>query len=106
MDVVVDGVAAVAALTEDLPVFEAGDDVFDAGAVASVCLVVGVVDDASVGSAARTGDGGNAAVSAVAQDRSGAVEEVGDGVAGDDDVVAVAGPGLSRQRSLPDYPRR
>ena len=51
--------------------------------------------------AARTGDGRNAAVSAVAQDRSGAVEEVGDGVAGDDDVVAVAGPGLSGNDHCP-----
>ena len=37
LDAVVDGVAAAAALTEDLPVFEAADDVFDAGAEASVC---------------------------------------------------------------------
>ncbi len=29
VDAVVDGVAAAAALTEDLPVFEAADDVFD-----------------------------------------------------------------------------
>lgn len=36
LDAVVDGVAAAAALTEDLPVFEAADDVFDAGAEATV----------------------------------------------------------------------
>jgi hypothetical protein len=46
----------------------------------------------AVGCWAWTGDRGDAAVSAVAQDWPGAVEQMGDGVAGHDDVVAVAGP--------------
>jgi hypothetical protein len=62
---VVDGLASAAALTEDLRVFEAGDDVFDAGADPSVRPVSGVVDDPAAGAATRTGDGGNATVSAV-----------------------------------------
>lgn len=43
MEAVVDGVASSAALTEDLPVFEADEDVFDAGADAAVSAVV-VID--------------------------------------------------------------
>jgi hypothetical protein len=46
----------------------------------------------AVGCSARTGDRVDAAVSAVAQDWPGAVEQMGDGVAGHDDVVAAAGP--------------
>jgi hypothetical protein len=45
LEAVVDGVAAAAALTEYLPVFEAGDNVLDAGCDGLVCppaLVTGV----------------------------------------------------------------
>jgi hypothetical protein len=45
-EAVVDGVASSAALAQYLPVFESGDDVFDAGSDASVIAVVVVVDDA------------------------------------------------------------
>lgn len=74
MEVVVDGVASSAALTEDLPVFEAGEDVFDAGADAPVSAVVLVTDDAAGVVAAGPGDGGDAAISAVAEDDSVAAE--------------------------------
>jgi len=73
-----------------LPVFEWGDDVFDAGPDASVDAVV-VVDDAAGLVACWAGDGGDGAVAAVTGHVA-AVEAVGDGVAGDDDVVAVSGP--------------
>jgi hypothetical protein len=43
---VVDGVAAAPALAEDLPVFESGDDVFDAGVDPLMQLVVMVAGDA------------------------------------------------------------
>jgi hypothetical protein len=92
VEAVVDGLAPSSALPQDLPVFEPGDDVFDAGTGAAVFAVVVVVDDPAVGCSARTGDCVDAAVSAVAQDWPGAVEQMGDGVAGHDDVVAVAGP--------------
>ncbi|MDT5126033.1 MAG: hypothetical protein QOH54_1677 [Mycobacterium sp.] len=64
----VDGLAAAAALTQDVPVFEAGDDVLDGGADAAVFAVVIVVDDPAGVVALWTGAGGDAAVSAVAQD--------------------------------------
>jgi hypothetical protein len=45
VEAVVDGLAASSALPQDLPVFEPGDDVFDAGADAAVFGVVVVADD-------------------------------------------------------------
>ena len=60
MEAVVDGLATAAALALDLPVFEAGDDVFDAGADAAVFAVVVVVDDPSGVVALRAGDSGDA----------------------------------------------
>jgi hypothetical protein len=95
LGVVVDGVAASAALPRYLPVFEPGDDVFDTGSDAAVRPVVVVVDDAAGVVATRCSDGGDAAVAAVAEDLSVAGEQVRDGCAGDDDVVAVAGPALA-----------
>jgi hypothetical protein len=56
----VDGVAAATALTKDLPVFEPGDDMFDAGTNAAV--VSPVVVDAAGFVAARRGDRWDAAV--------------------------------------------
>jgi hypothetical protein len=44
---VIDGLAAAAALSEDLPVFEPGEDVLDAGPDSAVRAVVVVVDDAA-----------------------------------------------------------
>ena len=41
----VEGVASAAALTQYLPVFEPGDDVFDTGPDVLVCTVVVVADD-------------------------------------------------------------
>jgi hypothetical protein len=61
---VVDGVAAATALTKDLPVFEPGDDMFDAGTNAAV--VSPVVVDAAGFVAARRGDRWDAAVAPVA----------------------------------------
>lgn len=79
--------AAAVALTQDLPVFETGDDLLDTGA--AVCAVVVVVDDPSAVVAPWTGDGGDGAVSAVAQDDP-TIEALCHGVAGtEDDVVAV-----------------
>jgi hypothetical protein len=46
----------------------------------------------AVGCSAWTGDRVDAAVSAVAQDWPGAVEQMGDGAAGHDDIIAVTGP--------------
>ena len=46
MEAVVFGLSAAATLPQDLPVFEPGDDVFDAGADAAVGSVEVVVDDA------------------------------------------------------------
>ncbi len=91
MEAVVDGLASAAALAQDLPVFEPGDDVFDAGADAAVCSVEVVVDDVPGVVARRCGDGVDAAVAAVAEDDAPAGEQVRNGVAGHD-VVAVAGP--------------
>ena len=45
VEVVVDGLAAAAALSEDLPVFEPGEDVLDADPDPTVRSVVLVVDD-------------------------------------------------------------
>ena len=45
LEAVVDGLAAASALTEYLPVFESGDDVFDTGPDAAVCPVVVIVVD-------------------------------------------------------------
>jgi hypothetical protein len=78
-------------LSEDLPVFEPGQDVFDAGPDPTVRPVVLVVDDGARVVTSGGGDGGDAAVAPVAEDFV-AGEKVRDGCAGDDDVVAVAGP--------------
>jgi len=51
-----------------LPVFESGDDVFGAGADATVRPVVVIVEDPAVGCSARAGDGVDATVSTVAED--------------------------------------
>ena len=45
VEAVVDGLAASSALSQDLPVFERGGDVFDAGADTPVFAVVVVADD-------------------------------------------------------------
>ena len=79
---------AAAALPQDLPAFEPGDDVFDAGTDAPVCSVPGIWDDAPGVVAGRCGDGVDAAVPAVAEDDTLAGEQVGNGVAGQHDVVA------------------
>jgi hypothetical protein len=93
-EAVVDGVASSAALAQYLPVFESGDDVFDAGSGASVIAVVIVMDGAAGVVSPRCGDRGDAAVATVSEDVA-ATEQVRDGVAGDDDVVAVGGPALA-----------
>jgi hypothetical protein len=96
VEAVVDRPAAAAALTQYLPVFELGDDVFDAGSDPAVSLVVVVADDPTVDSAARTGDRVDATVFAVAEDDT-AIEQLGHGVAGHDDVVAVGGPAATNR---------
>jgi hypothetical protein len=53
---VFDGVAAATALTKDLPVFEPGDDMFDAGMNAAVVSPAVVAGDAAGFVAARRGD--------------------------------------------------
>jgi len=90
-----------AALLEYLAVFESGDDVFDAGSEAPVGLVVAVVDDPAGLVALGTGDGGDGAVAAVTEDRWGAVEQVRDGVAGHDDIVAVTRPAQAPDGEAP-----
>ncbi|MGH9207267.1 MAG: hypothetical protein ACRD1G_12000, partial [Acidimicrobiales bacterium] len=45
LEAVVDGLAVAAALPQDLPVFESGDDVFVAGLDPAVCPVVVVADE-------------------------------------------------------------
>jgi hypothetical protein len=78
-------------LPQYLPVFEPGDDVLDAGPDPAVHAVVVVVDDPADVVAARCGDGRDAAISAVAEDDT-IIEQLHHGVAGHDDVLAVAGP--------------
>lgn len=56
--------------------------------------VVVVVDDRAAVVALWTGDGGDGAVSAVAQEET-TIEQLRRGVAGNDDVVAVTWPGLA-----------
>jgi hypothetical protein len=90
LEVVVDGLAAAVALVQDLPVFEPGDVVFDVGSDPAVCAVVVIANDPAGGSAWRCGDGGDAAVAAVAEDDS-TGEQLRHGVAGHDDVVVVTG---------------
>jgi hypothetical protein len=92
LEAVVHGVAAASALTEDLPVFESGDDVFDTGPDTAMQSLVVVADDPTGLVWWWCGDRTDAAISTVAENDSGAVEQVGDGVWGDDDVVAVARP--------------
>ena len=91
LEAVVDGLASGAALTQYLAVFEPGDDVFDPGSGAAVGSVVAVVDDAAGVVASGCGDRSSAAVAAVTNNvvASGRVRH---GVAGHDDVVAVARP--------------
>jgi hypothetical protein len=60
LEAVVDSLAAAVALTQDLPVFETGDDVLDAGADVAVFGVVVVVDDPAGVVVLWTGDGGDA----------------------------------------------
>ena len=67
---------------------------FDAGMNAAVVSPVVVAGDAAGFVAARRGDRWDAAVAPVAEDLVAAGEEVREGVAGDHDVVAVAGPAL------------
>jgi hypothetical protein len=57
---VVDGVASAAALAQDLPVFELGDDVFDARCDPAVRTVAVVVDDSAGVVASWGGDRGDA----------------------------------------------
>ncbi len=87
--------AAAAALPQYLPVFEPGDDVLDAGPDPAVCAVMVIADDAAGLVAPGRGDCGDAAVAAVAGDVMVAGEQMRDGCAGDDDVVAVTGPALA-----------
>jgi hypothetical protein len=91
---VVDGVAAAAALPQYLPVFEPGDDVFDAGPYSTVCSVAVVADYAAGVVAPGRGDRGDAAIATVTGDDT-AIEQLCHGVAGNDDVVAVTGPALA-----------
>jgi len=91
VEAVVDGVASAAALLQYLPVFESGDDVLGAGPDPAVRPVVVVVDDLASAVSSRGGDRADAAVSAVAEYDM-AIDQVSHGVAGHDDVVAVAGP--------------
>jgi len=73
-----------------LPVLEPGDDVFDAGpdpAVRPVAVVAARGGD-------RGGDRRDAAASAVADDDT-TIKQLGHGVAGHDDVVAVTWPALA-----------
>jgi hypothetical protein len=64
---VVDGVAAAAALSKDLPVFESGVDVFGAGADPAVSLAVVVVHGAACVVAAGCGDRCDGAVAAITE---------------------------------------
>jgi len=91
---VVDGLAASAALPQYLAVFESGDDMFDAGPYSTVRSVVVVVDCAAGLVGPRRGDRRDGAVAAVAEDNT-SIERQCHGVAGNDDVVAVAGPALA-----------
>ena len=91
VEAVVDGVAPARALAEDLPVFESCDDVLDACFDPAVRPIVVVVDDSAGVVASRVGDRGDAAVSAVTEDYT-TTDQVGQGMASHDDVVAVAGP--------------
>jgi hypothetical protein len=74
-----------------LPVFESCDDVLDACSDPTVRPIVVVVDDSAGVVASRGGDRGDAAVSAVTENDM-TTDLSGHGVAGHDDVVAVAGP--------------
>jgi hypothetical protein len=88
---VVNGFAAASALTEDLPVFEPGDGVFDAGPDPALHPVAVVSDDVAGLVALRVGDGGDAAVATVTEHCT-TLESVCDGVAGNNEDVAVTGP--------------
>jgi hypothetical protein len=74
----VDGVAAAAALTQNLPVFESGDHVLDAGCDPAVLPAMVVGHGASGLVASRCGDGWDAEVAAVPEDPSATVEQVRD----------------------------
>jgi hypothetical protein len=88
--VVIDGVAAAAALPQYLPVGEPGVDVFDAGSDLAVHPVDVVADHSAAVVASWGGDRGDAAVAA--EDLLMAGEWMRDGCGGDDDVVAIAWP--------------
>ena len=64
---VVDGVAGSSALTKYLPVFELGDDVFDAGPDAAVFWPMLIAEDPAGAVASGCGDRVDAAVAAVAE---------------------------------------
>ena len=87
----VDGVAASSAVTKYLPVFESAMT-FDAGPDAAVFSPMLIADDPAGAVASGCGDRVDFAVAAVAEYFSVAGESMRDDVAGDDDVVAVAGP--------------
>jgi hypothetical protein len=91
VEVVVDGVASATAMAEDLPVFETGDDMLDTCPDPTVRPVVVVVDDPASVVTSGSGDRADAAVSAVTEDDM-SIEQLCHGVAGHDDVVAVAEP--------------
>jgi hypothetical protein len=86
---VVGGVASAGGLAQDLPVFESGGDVFDAGSSFGGAHGSGGLDDSAGVVVSWGGYRGDGAVSAVGEDDV-TVGDVGLGVAGDGDVVAVA----------------
>jgi hypothetical protein len=67
LEAVVDGGTAAAALAEYLPVFEPGVPMFDACSDPAVDPPGLIADDAAGRVAPRCGDGGDAAVAAVAE---------------------------------------
>ena len=79
----------------NLPVFESGDDVFDGCSDKAASPVAVVAGDSAGAIWPGCGDGGDCAVATVAEDVVLAGEEVGCGGAGDDDVIAVAGPAVA-----------
>ncbi len=98
MKAVVDSLAVAAALPQDLPIREPGDDVFDAGTDAAVFSVVVFADDAPGVVTGGCGDGVDAAITAVTEDDTLTGEQVRDGFTGDHDVVTVAGPAVADRR--------
>jgi hypothetical protein len=70
LEAVVDGVGARAALAQDLPILESGDDVFDAGPESVVCPGAVVADDLAGCVAGRGGDRCDAGVFAGAENKT------------------------------------